>query len=80
MNGTKKHWFAPKRYGYGATPSTWEGWVTTFVFVILFGLAISLLPAPLNVICALVLVAAFIALSYVKTSEPWRWRWGGDDK
>ena len=21
------YWFRPKRYGYGATPVTWQGWV-----------------------------------------------------
>ena len=22
-----RYWFKPKRYGYGAAPATWEGWV-----------------------------------------------------
>ena len=22
-----EYWFKPKRYGYGATPVTWQGWV-----------------------------------------------------
>lgn len=25
-----KPWFVPKKYGYGLTPVTWEGWVCTF--------------------------------------------------
>ena len=24
-----RYWFRPKRYGYGATPITWEGWAVT---------------------------------------------------
>ena len=24
------YWFRPRRYGYGATPMTWEGWAVTF--------------------------------------------------
>lgn len=24
-----KYWFKPKRFGYGATPTTWEGFVST---------------------------------------------------
>jgi hypothetical protein len=28
-------WFAPKAYGYGFTPITWEGWLATLVFVLL---------------------------------------------
>ena len=23
------YWFRPKRYGYGATPITWQGWLLT---------------------------------------------------
>ena len=26
-------WFRPKRYGYGATPCTWQGWLLTLAFV-----------------------------------------------
>jgi len=24
-----EYWFKPKRYGYGATPATWQGWAVT---------------------------------------------------
>ena len=24
-----RFWFRPRRYGYGATPVTWEGWALT---------------------------------------------------
>ncbi len=33
-------WFRPKKYGYGAYPNTWEGWLLTFVYVILLILII----------------------------------------
>lgn len=26
---TQKHWFAPKTYGYGVMPVTWQGWLFT---------------------------------------------------
>jgi hypothetical protein len=29
-----RYWFRPKRYGYGATPITWEGWVFTLAIVL----------------------------------------------
>ncbi|MGA3301742.1 MAG: hypothetical protein ABSC72_00460 [Methylovirgula sp.] len=80
MNETKKAWFAPKRYGYGATPSTWQGWAATLVFVILFGLDLGFLKAPLSWIGAFILLVGFVVLTYVKTSAPWRWRWGDDGK
>ena len=28
-----RYWFKPKRYGYGATPATWEGWAFTGLIV-----------------------------------------------
>jgi hypothetical protein len=28
-------WFAPKAYGYGFNPVTWEGWLATLLFVLL---------------------------------------------
>lgn len=27
-------WFGPKRYGWGISPHTWEGWPLLVVFVI----------------------------------------------
>ena len=32
---TARYWFRPKRYGYGATPVTWEGWLVVAVSVAL---------------------------------------------
>lgn len=29
-----KYWFKRKRYGYGLTPSTWQGWLTIFGFLL----------------------------------------------
>jgi uncharacterized membrane protein YtjA (UPF0391 family) len=28
-------WFRPRRFGYGWTPITWEGWLATLLFVAL---------------------------------------------
>lgn len=27
-------WFGPKRYGWGISPHTWEGWLLLAIFVI----------------------------------------------
>ena len=29
-----RYWFRPKRYGYGATPISWEGWAVTLATVL----------------------------------------------
>ena len=27
-------WFGPKRFGWGASPASWEGWAATGVFIL----------------------------------------------
>ncbi len=31
-----KPWFVPKKFGYGFTPVSWEGWAITFIVVAVF--------------------------------------------
>jgi hypothetical protein len=81
-----QYWFKPKRYGYGATPATWEGWLATFVAAAVVAgsvIAMNLLVDRSNAIAWLIW-AAFVALAtfwFVKftrrrTAGEWRWRWG----
>jgi 4-hydroxybenzoate polyprenyltransferase len=78
------YWFRPKRYGYGATPITWQGWAVT-VGTVLAMLAVSLfLRLTEKGYWALAALLAFdvVALSILaivsrrKTDGEWRWRWG----
>ncbi len=78
------YWFKPKRYGYGATPVTWEGWAVT-LGTVLGMVAVSLyLRLAAKSLGALVLLLAFdaaaIAVLWIvsrrKTDGEWRWRWG----
>jgi hypothetical protein len=87
MNGAAMttYWFKPKRYGYGATPVTWQGWAVTL------GAAAAMVTVSLYLrlterhdwALAAILgfdVAVIIALMIVgrrKTEGGWRWRWGG---
>jgi hypothetical protein len=85
-----RYWFRPKRYGYGATPVTWEGWVVTLgVAVVVAGsiVAMNVLVDRSNAVAWLlwaVIVAAvtywFVALSRRRTEGEWRWRWGAENK
>lgn len=73
------YWFAPKLYGYGATPVTWQGWALTAGFVAVVTLVAMLLHHPVAVIAvALALTVPFMALVYAKTDGGWTWRWGPD--
>jgi hypothetical protein len=80
-----KCWFRPKRYGYGATPTTWQGWLL-IAGIVLAMVAVSLYLrltahslwglAALLVFNAVAL-AILAVVSYRKTEGEWRWRWGG---
>jgi len=78
------YWFRPKRYGYGATPTTWQGWVLILGIVAAM-VAVSLyLRLTERHSWALAVLLAFDALALAilaiisrrKTDGEWRWRWG----
>lgn len=78
-------WFAPKRYGYGATlPIAWQGWVLCLAYSLaVTGIALGLPgTAPrttLAVIGILVLTALFLLIVRRRTRGGWKWRWGDED-
>jgi hypothetical protein len=80
------YWFKPKRYGYGATPVTWQGWLVTLGAAGIIVAGSLLLPrvAPtadwrwLAILAFdVVVIAALWIVSRRKTEGEWRWRWGG---
>jgi hypothetical protein len=80
------YWFRPKRYGYGASPANWKGWLATLVFIAL-AWAITSNWGPLGGVGLLlrfgafaVLVVLFVWIAWKKTDGPIRWRWGPDEK
>jgi O-antigen/teichoic acid export membrane protein len=83
-NDMTTYWFRPKQYGYGATPTTWQGWVITIAAVIVVVAATSWLTAlsVVNpwfwaaVLVDAVVIAALWVVSRRKTDGEWRWRWG----
>jgi hypothetical protein len=74
-------WFAPKRYGYGATPVTWQGWALTLGFVAAaIGISVKLQRSPLQLAAVMVpLVVVFTVICARTTRGGWRWRWGERD-
>jgi len=79
-----QYWFKPKTFGYGATPSTWEGWLALAVYVVVISVcavAVSVhresLSALVSSLTVLALATAVFTLVTVrKTDGVWRWRWG----
>jgi hypothetical protein len=79
------YWFRPKRYGYGATPVTSQGWAVTGISVLAIGAAALLIlhhnaRSPRAWITFFVVEAAIITVlclvSRRKIQGGWRWRWG----
>lgn len=31
-----KRWFGPRKFGFGVTPISWEGWVFTLLIILTF--------------------------------------------
>ena len=79
-----RYWFKPKRFGYGATPSTWEGWALTVLALVLAAGVVLVGPGirdnlqrSLFVVLGLVLVLApYVYVAWRKTEGGWRWRSG----
>ena len=83
-----KPWFRPKRFGYGATPVSWQGWLIIALFVAGLVADVTLVPTlfavretrrVVSIAGAAVLVAALLWVTLAKGAGPWRWRWGEDD-
>src|SRR3546814_17103673 len=71
------YWFAPKLFGYGATPVTWQGWLLSFGLMLLLIAAIRFIPSdPTRFTVAAALVLAFCVIDARKTDGGCRWRWG----
>jgi hypothetical protein len=82
----RKYWFRQKSFGYGASPTTWQGWAFTIVScLLLFGVVLAGPAIRDNGLrfmwivggTGLVLIPTLI-IAYRKTEGGWRWRNGRD--
>ena len=81
-----RYWFRQKKFGYGATPHTWQGWVLAIAScaalfaVVLAGPAIrdNSLRVLWMVLGSALVVVPSTFLAYIKTEGGWRWRNGKD--
>jgi len=78
-------WFRARRYGWGWTPVTWQGWAITLAYAIaVAGWAVYELRTgrqqPISAIWPglldlPLLTALLVAICWIKGERP-RWRWG----
>ena len=75
-------WFAPKRYGFGSVPITWQGWAITLAFVaIVTATSVALAERPVQLIAALIpIFTIFFVICARTTRGGWRWRWGEEER
>lgn len=75
-----KYWFKPKRYGIGAFPITWEGYLSIIIFLTLaFTLAILFSKKEYLILFYSLLtplVITLVIISKIKTKGKWKWGWG----
>ncbi|WP_447728402.1 hypothetical protein [Sphingomonas koreensis] len=71
------YWFAQKRFGYGAVPVTWQGWLSTLIYLALVGLFAWRMPTGALKAAAIVPISmAYIYFIWTRTDGGFRWRWG----
>lgn len=79
-----EYWFRPKKYGFGATPITWQGWAVTIATVLAMVAVTVFLRLHTRSFLGLAGLLTFDALalsvllvvSRRKTDGEWHWRWG----
>jgi hypothetical protein len=86
QNESKPLWFKRKMYGWGWTPSTWQGWLVTLIHVALifvFVLTLDDTSTPQDVaftfiLPVILLITSLITICYKKGEKP-RWQWGRNE-
>jgi amino acid permease len=84
-----KFWFKPKEIGYGARPTTWEGWAFSGTYVAVIAIAaVVMLSSRHDVdsfgawlvfgILVACLTVLFVLFCKAKTEGDWHWRNGQD--
>jgi len=72
-----KLWFKRKTYGWGWTPSTWQGWVVLLIWAIFFGFSVNKMDHEWlkNFIVIFISTAILLFICWKKGEKP-RWQWG----
>ena len=79
-----RYWFRQKKFGYGATPNTWQGWLLIFFSsALVIGLVIgadfmreNAMRFWLIALGMPIVVVPAVLITHAKTEGGWRWRWG----
>ncbi len=73
---SKNLWFKSKKYGWGWTPATWQGWAIIIIYTLLTIFILAIDPISwLSYVVTFILTLILLFICY-KTGERPRWRWG----
>ena len=71
------YWFAPRLFGFGATPVTWQGWALTLGGAIALLLDMRFMDAVVpRIVIGIAVMTALTVVAWRKTDGGWHWRWG----
>ena len=80
-------WFGPRRFGYGVTPITGQGWACVGLYVLAMAVTPTLMGrdlrgaealGTLGVLLGCTVLLLVVVLLKMDRSKPLRWRWGED--
>lgn len=82
-----RYWFRQRRFGYGATPNTWQGWLFMAASAALtVGVIIAAEITHDNAMRFFIIAVGLplvlgptVLISHAKTEGGWRWHLGDDD-
>ena len=67
----KHPWFGPRRFGWGWTPISWEGWVVTILFLaVVLGASLIFGRAPTTIYVGLGAAAALVVICLLTGLPP----------
>ena len=78
-------WFKRKRYGWGWTPCTWQGWLVVVIYVIgVFKFVQNFLPessttSPTRFLVGMAIWTIILLVITYRTGETPRWQWGEEN-
>ena len=83
---TAKYWFRQKSFGYGATPTNWQGWLLTIASAVAVVAVVIAADFQRDDTARFLLIAIGLPLivvptvliAHAKTEGGWRWRSGHD--
>jgi hypothetical protein len=72
---TERPWFGPKRFGWGWTPVTWQGWLVVVAFLAAVVLSGFYLAGAARVAVVVVLIVVLTLVAWLTGDAPGsRWR------